>query len=104
MRSIVNDDVETLWRRLLSDLVEQVTVILTTAVEMNTVGAFGKWAGFDVEPYDEPLLKILSPHQQGAALEHPEFQETDGCFAVTDDEIEEIWRLVPNGTKVVIKP
>ena len=29
---------------------------------------------------------------------------TAGCIAVTDDEIEEIWRLVPNGTRVVIRP
>jgi murein L,D-transpeptidase YafK len=29
---------------------------------------------------------------------------TDGCIAVTDEEIEEIWRFVPNGTRVVIKP
>jgi murein L,D-transpeptidase YafK len=29
---------------------------------------------------------------------------TLGCIAVTDDEIEEIWRVVPNGTRVVIKP
>jgi murein L,D-transpeptidase YafK len=29
---------------------------------------------------------------------------TDGCIAVTDDEIEEIWNLVPNGTTVEIRP
>lgn len=29
---------------------------------------------------------------------------TDGCIAVTDQEIEEIWKLVPNGTPVEIKP
>ena len=29
---------------------------------------------------------------------------TDGCIAVTDPEIEEIWRLVPNGTTVEIQP
>ena len=29
---------------------------------------------------------------------------TAGCIAVTDDEIEEIWRLVPNGTVVEIRP
>jgi murein L,D-transpeptidase YafK len=29
---------------------------------------------------------------------------TQGCIAVTNDEIEEIWRAVPNGTRVVIKP
>ncbi len=29
---------------------------------------------------------------------------TDGCIAVTDNEIEEIWRLVPVGTPIEIKP
>ena len=29
---------------------------------------------------------------------------TDGCIAVTDDEIEEIWRLVADGTTIEIRP
>ena len=29
---------------------------------------------------------------------------TDGCIAVTDPEIEEIWKLVENGTPVEIRP
>lgn len=29
---------------------------------------------------------------------------TDGCIAVTDQEIEEIWRLVPDGTRIEIRP
>ena len=29
---------------------------------------------------------------------------TRGCIAVTNGEIEQIWRLVPNGTRVEIKP
>lgn len=29
---------------------------------------------------------------------------TQGCIAVTNEEIEEIWRLVPNGTPVEIRP
>lgn len=29
---------------------------------------------------------------------------TLGCIAVTNDEIEEIWRVVPNGTVVEIRP
>lgn len=28
---------------------------------------------------------------------------TDGCIAVTNEEIEEIWRVVPNGTAIVIR-
>jgi murein L,D-transpeptidase YafK len=29
---------------------------------------------------------------------------TDGCIAVTNDEIEEIWKLVPDGTPIEIRP
>lgn len=29
---------------------------------------------------------------------------TDGCIAVTNPEIEEIWKLVPIGTPVEIRP
>lgn len=29
---------------------------------------------------------------------------TDGCIAVTDQEIEELWRLVPDGVPIDIKP
>ena len=29
---------------------------------------------------------------------------TDGCIAVTNEEIDEIWRVVPDGTPIEIKP
>jgi len=29
---------------------------------------------------------------------------TDGCIAVTDEEIDEIWRSVPDGTPIEIRP
>jgi murein L,D-transpeptidase YafK len=29
---------------------------------------------------------------------------TDGCIAVSDEEIDEIWRVVPDGTPIEIKP
>jgi L,D-peptidoglycan transpeptidase YkuD (ErfK/YbiS/YcfS/YnhG family) len=29
---------------------------------------------------------------------------TDGCIAVTDREIDEIWNLVPDGTPIEIRP
>ncbi|HEX3091534.1 MAG TPA: L,D-transpeptidase family protein [Candidatus Angelobacter sp.] len=35
---------------------------------------------------------------------HRQTDWTDGCIAVTNAEIEEIWRLVPVGTRVEIRP
>ena len=35
---------------------------------------------------------------------HTTYDWTEGCIAVTDEEIEEIWRAVPDGTPVEIRP
>ncbi len=35
---------------------------------------------------------------------HNNYDWTEGCIAVTDKEIEEIWKLVSDGTPIVIKP
>lgn len=35
---------------------------------------------------------------------HRRIDWTSGCIAVTNQEIEEIWRAVPNGTTIEIKP
>ena len=35
---------------------------------------------------------------------HRERDWTDGCIAVTNEEMDEIWRAVPNGTPIEIKP
>jgi murein L,D-transpeptidase YafK len=35
---------------------------------------------------------------------HRLFDWTEGCIAVTDAEIEELWRAVPDGTPVEIRP
>jgi murein L,D-transpeptidase YafK len=34
---------------------------------------------------------------------HQRIDWTDGCIAVTDAEMDEIWKLVPNGTNVEIR-
>lgn len=35
---------------------------------------------------------------------HTVIDWTEGCIAVTSEEIEEIWRLVPDGTPIEIRP
>jgi murein L,D-transpeptidase YafK len=45
------------------------------------------------------------PNKMGAiGAAHRLTDWTDGCIAVTNEEIEEIWRLVPDGTPVHINP
>ena len=36
--------------------------------------------------------------------DHRKSDWTEGCIAVTDKEIEEIWRMVPDGTPIRIEP
>ena len=35
---------------------------------------------------------------------HRQQDWTEGCVAVTNEEIEEIWRAVPDGARILIKP
>jgi lipoprotein-anchoring transpeptidase ErfK/SrfK len=35
---------------------------------------------------------------------HTRYDWTRGCIAVTNEEIDEIWSMVPNGTRVEIEP
>ena len=45
------------------------------------------------------------PNGQGyLGAAHRAMDWTDGCIAVTDSEIDEIWRLVADGTPIEIRP
>lgn len=58
----------------------------------------GKSPGADIMIHGLPNgLGFLGPF-------HQLFDWTDGCIAVTDAEIEEIWRAVPDGTPIEIHP
>jgi murein L,D-transpeptidase YafK len=35
---------------------------------------------------------------------HRKMDWTDGCIAVTNEEMDEIWRAVPDGTPIEINP
>ncbi len=46
-----------------------------------------------------------TPGMRGAYLAHARIRDwTHGCIAVTESEIEEIWRLVPVGAAVEVRP
>jgi len=64
--------------------------------------ARAKQAG--VDPGDAILIHGW-PNGQGAiGAAHRLHDWTLGCIAVTDSEIEEIYKLVPNGPRILIKP
>jgi murein L,D-transpeptidase YafK len=60
--------------------------------------ALGQAAGGDV------MIHGLAPERRAYGSEHWRFDWTNGCIAVTDQEIDEIWRRVEVGTPIEIRP
>ena len=67
--------------------------------------------------YDRKKAELLDVHPGGNIMIHGMGKKfawmgkahvlkdwTNGCIAVTDDEIEEVWHLIPDGTKIEIRP
>ena len=60
--------------------------------------ALGQVAGGDI------MLHGLAPERRAYGPEHWRFNWTNGCIAVTDQEIDEIWQRVEVGTPIEIRP
>lgn len=50
------------------------------------------------------MIHGLPNGRDAAFVNHPGTDWTDGCIAVTNEEMREIWRLVDVGTPVTIRP
>lgn len=50
------------------------------------------------------MIHGLPPAFASVGALHRQQDWTEGCVAVTNEEIEEIWRAVPNGARVLIRP
>lgn len=57
-----------------------------------------------VAPGGDIMLHGLAPERRQYGAAHWQFNWTDGCIAVTDREIEEIWQRVEIGTPIEIRP
>jgi len=57
-----------------------------------------------VAPGGDIMIHGLPPAFKSYGAAHRESDWTEGCIAVTDEEIEEIWRAVPQGAPIQIKP
>lgn len=55
-------------------------------------------------PGGDLMIHGLPNGQGDVGPDHRQDDWTNGCVAVTDEEIEEIWRAVPDGAAVEIKP
>ena len=57
-----------------------------------------------VSPGGDIMIHGLPARYAWAGAAHRDFDWTEGCIAVTNAEIEEIWSSVPVGTPIHIKP
>jgi murein L,D-transpeptidase YafK len=57
-----------------------------------------------VSPGGDIMIHGLPKRQAWVGAAHRDFDWTEGCIAVTNAEIEEIWGAVPIGTPIHIKP
>jgi murein L,D-transpeptidase YafK len=57
-----------------------------------------------VSPGGDIMIHGLPARYAWAGAAHRDFDWTEGCIAVTNAEIEEIWSAVPVGTPIHIKP
>ena len=57
-----------------------------------------------VSPGGDIMIHGLPKRFATVGALHRQQDWTEGCVAVTNDEIEEIWRVVPDGARILIKP
>jgi murein L,D-transpeptidase YafK len=57
-----------------------------------------------VSPGGDIMIHGIKNSLSWVGASHTEIDWTKGCIAVTDEEMEEIYKLVPNGTIVEIRP
>ena len=57
-----------------------------------------------VEPGGDIMLHGLGKKYGWVGKAHTAHDWTDGCIAVTNGEMDELWELVPTGTEIEIKP
>lgn len=75
-----------------------IRVSYPNAQDLERARALGEAAGGDI------MIHGLAPERRQYGAEHWQFNWTDGCIAVTDREIDEIWQRVEIGTPIEIRP
>lgn len=61
-------------------------------------------ASLDVNPGDWIMIHGLPNGRNAANVQHPKRDWTNGCIAVTNEQIREIWQMVDVGTPISIWP
>jgi murein L,D-transpeptidase YafK len=63
---------------------------------------FARRAG--IAPGGDVMIHGLPAGERWVGDVHREYNWTNGCIALTDDEMSEIWELVDDGTPIEIRP
>jgi murein L,D-transpeptidase YafK len=63
---------------------------------------FARRAG--IAPGGDVMIHGLPNGERWVGEVHLEYDWTNGCIGVTDDEMDEIWELVDDGTPIEIRP
>lgn len=61
-------------------------------------------AKLGAQPGGDIMIHGLPASQEPFGAAHRDFDWTNGCIAVTNREIEELWRVIRDGTPIQIKP
>ena len=61
-------------------------------------------AKLGVAPGGDIMIHGLPEEQAAFGAAHRDYDWTNGCIAVTNREIEELWRVIRDGTPIEIKP
>ena len=61
-------------------------------------------AALETNPGDWIMIHGMPNDRNAAAVGHPERDWTNGCIAVNDNEMSQIWRMVDVGTQISIWP
>ncbi len=86
------------WRNPKSRYYRSIHVSYPNAADAKRARAAG------VDPGGEIMIHGLPPGRGWLGAAHRRADWTEGCIAVTNDEIDEIWALVEDGTPIEIRP
>ena len=84
--------------------VERSKYHLALRISYPSVAHVARARSLGVSPGGDIMIHGLPNGRGEVGAAHREFDWTEGCIAVTNEEIEEIWRAVPLGTVIEIRP
>lgn len=86
------------WRNPKSRYYRSIHISYPSAADRAHAGRRGVPPGGDI------MIHGLGRKHASIGSAHANWDWTEGCIAVTNAEIDRIWRLVPNGTPIEIRP